>query len=149
MAQAGRAHAGAALEVEARKQREAALQREVARQRAALAEAGSKIRHAHKPGLCCAVLGWMGCLFLRCPDPNKRCIICTSLTPRRQMQCGISLAADAIQRPDELKAAVVRLFQAHASAAGDASPAAKAGAAASVGGSGEAAEGADAAAATK
>lgn len=52
VAAAGRAHSGAALEVEVRKQREAALQREVARQRAALAEAGNKIRHA------CA---WLGC----------------------------------------------------------------------------------------
>lgn len=69
------------------------------------------------------------------------------------MQCGISLAAEAIQKPEELKAAVVRLFQAHASPASDAASSAKAGAAASAasvgGGCAEAGEGTEVAAAKK
>lgn len=44
VAEVGRSHAGTTLELDGRKQREAALQREVARQRAALSEAGSRIR---------------------------------------------------------------------------------------------------------
>lgn len=35
-------------------------------------------------------------------------------TPRRQMQCDITLASELIQAPDQLKAAVVRLFRTHA-----------------------------------
>ena len=44
VAEVGRSHACTALELEGRQQREAALQREVARQRAALSEAGNRIR---------------------------------------------------------------------------------------------------------
>ncbi|PRW57644.1 Cilia- and flagella-associated 57 [Chlorella sorokiniana] len=74
----GRSHADVALELEGRKQREAALHKEIARERAALAEAKHKIK---------------------------------------QMQCGIALAVEHIQSPDQLKAAVKQLYQSHAAAA--------------------------------
>lgn len=46
----GRAHSGAALELEGRKAREAGLQREIARQRGALAEAAHRIKCAWSGG---------------------------------------------------------------------------------------------------
>ena len=56
VAEVSRSHGDVALELEGRKQREAALQRELARHRAALGEAANRIRRVLAAGLGAACL---------------------------------------------------------------------------------------------